>query len=460
MLDGFFVGSRFRDDRTNKQKMEQRIKDSVLNLVLDRDISFLKTARKMNTNIIVNSRDGGIQEFNHNGRKYISFPAEMEKEFESLNPVDAEALMDSYIRLATVPDVKLAGAEESQVNDIFEQRKQKYKDITGLDCGISDDHKNIFQYRAVKKDEDGKEEDTPDNKDDVEEGTTENDSTEVSHKGMTPKGGVEEYQKVELTGSTKKRDYAFQDVDCNPDAPISSELEDNRFFGNKSKLSRNREEKLKALANQIVKAFKGRISKQKTTSVNKRLVSKTLSTDITEKIYVNRKGLNGKHLNINLIIDMSGSMSGTPVKNALEMIYIFNEVAHKGYLTGGVIWSESSSRCYANFPMPREFVKKMGRTGGGEGLAENMEHYFEKLKEADLNICMTDGDITDSPIKKAFYEKHKIKSIGVYVNKDAKDLTSYTGSLDRWFPKSLVRNTTEELCEKLIQLGLRGKKRE
>ena len=54
MLDGFFNGSRWKDNRTDKQKLEQRIKDSVLNLIIDRDQSFLKTARQNNTSIIVN----------------------------------------------------------------------------------------------------------------------------------------------------------------------------------------------------------------------------------------------------------------------------------------------------------------------------------------------------------------------------------------------------------------------
>lgn len=40
---------------------------------------------------------------------------------------------------------------------------------------------------------------------------------------------------------------------------------------------------------------------------------------------------------------------------------------------------------------------------------------------------------------------------------DAMDLTEYTGSLNRWLTRSLVRRNMEELTEKLIQLGLRKK---
>ena len=116
--------------------------------------------------------------------------------------------------------------------------------------------------------------------------------------------------------------------------------------------------KLRALANQIVKSFKGRISRNKTANPTKRFSIKSLFNESNERIFINKKGDNGKFLNINLIIDMSGSMSGEPVKNAIEMIYIFNEIAMQGYLKGNVLWSESNSSALATFPMPREFVRK------------------------------------------------------------------------------------------------------
>ena len=132
---------------------------------------------------------------------------------------------------------------------------------------------------------------------------------------------------------------------------------------------------------------------------------------------------------------MSGSMTGKPVENAVE----------------------SNNRAKSTFPMPRDFIKRMLSTGGREGLGLNLKHYIKELREADENICMTDGQLCDDAILKSFYEKEKIRITGVYVNKDAKDLTEYTGSLNRWFTRSLVRRNMEELTEKLIQLGLRKK---
>jgi hypothetical protein len=456
MLDGFFNGSRWKDNRTDKQKLEQRIKDSVLNLIIDRDQSFLKTARQNNTSIIVNNRDGGIQEFNHDGRTFISFPSGMEKEFSELSEFDAEEKMDSLLKLSTVKDRREFEPEE--MNDKLTGKEDNYKDITGEDSGYKntiDTDGNVinpFEFRASKSKKEDKE--------DVEEGEDgASGSKSLSSKGMEEVG---EHQSTAITtGDRRDREYEFQDTDLDIGGIIPKEVKDNPFWdkdGYESHMTKHREEKLKMLANQIVKSFKGRLSKNKTMIPSKRLDAKALCMENIEKIYVNKHGTNGKHLKINLIIDMSGSMSGRPVENAIEMIYIFNEIAAKGYLTGNVLWSESSSRTKVKFPMPREMVKMMMRTGGGEGLGENLKKYKDMLKEADTNICMTDGQLTNDPILKELYKKEKIEIIGVYVNKNAKDLTEYTGSLDRWFTRSLVRHTTEELCEKLIQFSLRKKK--
>jgi len=439
MFDGFFSGSRYAK-RTDKQRLETRIKDSVLNLIIDRDQSFLKTSRQSNTSVIVNKRKGGIQEFTHNNRRFISFPDSMEKEFEDLSEWEAEEKMDNLLKLATTDTG--CEYEENQTDNILIDSEDRYKSITGLDSGFEIERdattneitNNPFEYRTNKPKKNDK---------GMESSTDESES------------------KIEAKGEENEREYSFEDTDQNIGSAVPKEAKENPFYGSgydRKIMSSHREEKLKLLASQIIKSFKGRVSKQRTMIPSKRLVSKALVRDDVEKIYSNKKGDNGKHLKINLIIDMSGSMDGTPVNNAVEMIYIFNEIAAKGYLEGNVIWSESGSRCKSTFPMPREFIKEMKKTGGAEGLGENLKHYKEDLKKADTNICMTDGQLCNDPILKNIYTKEKIDIIGVYVNKNAKDLTEYTGSLDRWFTRSLVRHTTEELCEKLIQFSLRKKK--
>lgn len=154
---------------------------------------------------------------------------------------------------------------------------------------------------------------------------------------------------------------------------------------------------------------------------------------------------------------MSGSMSGEPVKNMVEILLVFNRIAQQGFLTGTIFYSESSHRCKIELPTQDKVINEIYRTGGGEGLAYTIKHYMDVIKDSNIMFCITDGCITDTPIDKNLYSKYKFKTVGVYVNKDAKDLTKYSGSLNRWFDMSLVRRTTPELIDKLVALGLRSR---
>ena len=441
MLDGFWGGSKYDDTRTKKQKLEQRIRNSVLNMIIERNQSFLKTARQHNTYLLVNNRDGLVEKFSHNNINYVSIPSSLEDKFDGLEDYEAEMLMDNYIKAITAP----TGAIE---NDIVNDTYNKW---TG--DSISEDvmKEPLFSARVVN-------EPTKEEQEEVEEGKGMCTTKGVTTDSDDYTGTGQEEATMLMTKDNDDIEIEFQDTEQNPDCKLPKDVGKTDFYNDKMKrFDDKREPKLRALANQVVKSFNGRISKLKTTIPSKRLSTKAMVVDSIEKIYQNKKGNNGKHLKVNLIIDMSGSMEGTPVKNAIEMVYIFNEIALAGKVTGCVIWSEDSSRCKVNFPMPREFVRNMSSTGGSEGLGRNLEIYKDELKKSDINICMTDGQLCDDPIMKSLYEKENIDIIGVYVNSKAKDLTQFTNSLNRWFSRSVVRRTTEELCEKLIAYGLRKK---
>ena len=449
MLNGFWNGSKFDDSRTKKQKLEQRIRNSVLNMIIDRNQSFLRTARKQDTFIIVNNRDGFIQEYKVGERKYISIPTSFEDKFDELNDFEAELLCDEYIKAITTTTTKkkYEGNTFQDINNIVSSTYSKWSGESISENILSE---QLYEERLDKE------------PNEEEKEQHESNEGQCTTKGMSSDGdefnsGEAQCQML-VTGKKNDREYSFEDTELNPDSKLPSEVASNSFYNKKDYCwNPKREPKLKALANQIVKSFNGRISKLKTTIPNKRLVSKALILDNIEKIYQNKKGNNGKHLNVNLIIDMSGSMSGEPITNALEMIYIFNEIALSGKVNGSVIWSEDESRCKVSFPMPRALIRGMSNTGGAEGLGRNLEIYKKELKSSDVNICMTDGQLCTDPIMKDLYEKENIDIIGVYVNPIATDLTKYTNSLDRWFSHSVVRRTTEELCEKLIAYGLRKK---
>jgi len=204
----------------------------------------------------------------------------------------------------------------------------------------------------------------------------------------------------------------------------------------------------------LLKAFKGHNSKQKRITPRKLISAKSMAMD-AEKIYIDKKAPVGKHITFNLLIDMSGSMSGDPMKNAVSMIYLFNKLAQQGYVTGNVLYSSSECHYVKTFPMSDAEVLSIHRTRSSEGLAETVDANVEVLRNINC-ICITDGDIVDRPIDKMFWRKHKIVSTGVYINPRMENPLEYTGKLEKWFDHSLVRQNLDDMIQLLIKIGLKG----
>lgn len=461
MLDGFYQGSKYKE-LTKKQKLETRIKDGVLDLIIDRNQTFLETARKRKTSIIVQNREGGIRRFNYEDRNYITIPASIEDRLEGLNEFQQEDYIKDLLKLSTINSMFDKESQESLKQDLdFTQTlENEYinksgikNDLYSLRDELGNIDKTLFEPYSIQTKEDKK-----DLEDDIKEQEKEGNGTQLTNKGMQDSSSSEQQEyNFKVEGDKDSREYSFEDTDLNIDGKLPDVVKQNAYWSNKSKISKQREEKLRALANKIVNSFKGRVSKDKQLTPTSKICTRTVSVDASDRIYKTKKGNNGKHLNMNIIIDMSGSMCGEPVNNAVEILYIFNEIAIAGYLKGNVLFSDTGARCNIKLPMPRKMIGNMNRTGGGEGLGKNLKYFLKELKQVDTNICMTDGQLTDEPILKEMYKKEKIDILGVYVNRNAKDLTEYTGSLNRWFTKSIVRHSVEELCEKIVQFGLRRK---
>ena len=228
---------------------------------------------------------------------------------------------------------------------------------------------------------------------------------------------------------------------------------DSQFNAKSSVLSVDEIKSLKSKADRLLRAFKGSKGKDKKITPSKRTCSKSMAMD-KEKVYYNVTPENGKHINMNFLIDMSGSMYGEPVKNAVSLVYIFNELAKAGYLSMNVLYSETRHSYVLPLPAKESDILALCNTGNSEGLARTVAEHVDILKNTNL-ICLTDGNIVDEPIAKTFWSKNRIVSTGVYVNKQAKDLREYTGSMSKWFNKSCVRHTLDDLIEFLIRVGLK-----
>lgn len=226
------------------------------------------------------------------------------------------------------------------------------------------------------------------------------------------------------------------------------------FHSNKSILTKQDLIKLEPKVKQLLKAFQGVGGQEKLVTPTKRMSSKDIASD-RDKCYIRKTGTKGKHIKMNLLIDMSGSMSGDPVKNAVRLVYLFNQLAKKEYVTMSVLYSTTSTNFKITLPISDAEVLSLCKVQSAEGLAKTIHAHADTIRGVNT-ICITDGDIVDEPIDKMFWAKHKSISTGVYVNPSIKDYREYSGKLNKWFNHSVVRKSLDELIEWLIRVGLKG----
>ena len=261
------------------------------------------------------------------------------------------------------------------------------------------------------------------------------------------------YSEINMSDYDKETKIKYEDIDISLTDTNKEALSGTHFKG---KLPKKNIEQVDALARKLLKSFRGYNGKQVSTNPSKRLKARKLCED-SDNIYV-RKEYRGGHKidNINFLVDMSGSMGGEPIGNGVQILAVFNKLAKQKYVTGNIVYSDDSGYTTIQMPVPDETIYRLTNAdGSAEGLHKNMMLNTHILKESKILFCITDGQITDQPIDKSFYRKHHINSIGLYVN-DVPDIMAYSGKLNRWFDKSLVRRTVPELIDKIVALALRG----
>lgn len=227
-----------------------------------------------------------------------------------------------------------------------------------------------------------------------------------------------------------------------------------KFHSSKSILTKKDLIALEPKVKQLLKAFQGTGGQVKLVTPTKRMSSKDIACD-RDKCYIRKTGATGKHIKMNLLIDMSGSMGGDPVKNAVRLVYLFNKLAKQGYVTMSVLYSTTSTNFKLTLPCADSEVLSLCSVQSAEGLAKTIQAHADTIRGVNT-ICITDGDIVDEPIDKMFWAKHKSISTGVYVNSTVTNYSEYSGKLNKWFNHSIVRKNLNELIEWLIRVGLKG----
>ncbi len=227
-----------------------------------------------------------------------------------------------------------------------------------------------------------------------------------------------------------------------------------KFHSNTSILTKQDLLKLQPKVKQLLKAFQGKGNQVKIITPTKRMSSKDIATD-RDKCYIRKTGDKGKHISLNFLIDMSGSMGGSPVKNAVKLVYLFNQLAKEGYVKMAVLYSTTNTNYRLDLPATDAEILALNKVQSAEGLAKTIHAHADVIRGVNT-ICLTDGDIVDEAIDKGFWAKHRSISTGIYVNRSLTSYTEYTGKLNKWFNHSIVRKSLDELIEWLIRTGLKG----
>lgn len=378
--------------------------------------------------------------------------------------IHEDTIDDLLSTMLGIDKFKEEEGQESTKSQVIEQSIKNNKDIDGIDLldeselFETDDYDNItnieelpIQPQMVKSKKEEQEEEDRKNEEELSEDSDDGGMTEEAQALNEAINGDSD----DLSEEKKAERMEYQ-ADQEIEQTISEverQERDTSFISNRSILSTDDIKALNKQAKRLLKAFRGTKGKTKKVTPSKKISAKDMAID-KDKVYYNNKIGTGKFINMNFLIDMSGSMGGDPVKNAVSLVYLFNILAKEGHLKMNVIYSSTRENYKLTLPASPAKILALSNVTSAEGLARSVHEHVEDLKNTNL-ICLTDGNICDEPIDKKFWSKHRIVSTGVYVNRNTKDLREYSGTLNKWFTTSLVRPTLDELIETLIRIGLK-----
>ncbi|GAB1537143.1 hypothetical protein ADMFC3_27740 [Geovibrio sp. ADMFC3] len=197
----------------------------------------------------------------------------------------------------------------------------------------------------------------------------------------------------------------------------------------------------------IAKLFQERKGYLSTESSQKRLSLRGLN-GTSDKLYRKKIIKKPDKKTINLIVDTSGSMGGTPIANARAFALILNALANSGKIEGQLILTQVQGTKgvteTVKFPVSEEKILSIPANGSAENIAGTINLTKPLLKRADYNFFFTDGDICDEPVDKKRLASEGIYTFGLYVG-------TKNVNLERWFDRTIIKSSLKELIDELLR---------
>jgi uncharacterized protein with von Willebrand factor type A (vWA) domain len=230
-----------------------------------------------------------------------------------------------------------------------------------------------------------------------------------------------------------------------------------RYYSQYNPVEDSHKELSKEIVEIIEPSLKGKgRSKRSSYIPDKKLHTRNIVIGNDKEFIHNTMG-EGKSTNIVVVLDRSGSMMGKPSTDSSIFINALNTLVNNyPNLKCSIIYSDEDDSAIVHLPisMDSEGISKLIKTTtthGAEGLAENMDRYVKRIKEAEYVFVYTDGDIVSAPLDKPKYTAWGIQLVGLYTaNIDTSKPDEYNRHYDKnktWFHRVIVSNTVTDLAE-------------
>ncbi len=168
--------------------------------------------------------------------------------------------------------------------------------------------------------------------------------------------------------------------------------------------------------------------------------------------YKKRKNLNQQRKVINVVLDLSGSMSGT-IEKMLVLVEALNILSKKNIISGNLILCISASYEEAQyqtfkFPLKDNVLNHIISYEASEGISYTLKSLAKLLKPSDAVLVFTDGVFADDPLDRDFFYKHNIDIYGVFLKSE----TDIYYDLKQYFDKSIVSDNLVNISRELVKM--------
>lgn len=149
-----------------------------------------------------------------------------------------------------------------------------------------------------------------------------------------------------------------------------------------------------------------------------------------------------RHMRVNVFLDLSGSMGYMDVCGvASAVVLALGRMAHRGQIEGRCVLHGDGISIFKLRDMPRVLPYAI-YNGSREGLARAFEIAAPFMAEADVNLCITDGQITDAPPNVLALKRKGIYTLGLYPGP-----ASSGGEYLKFFNRVIVRPDPESIAD-------------